>query len=562
MQDGKAATLLVDGDGTILLAARDAAHLFGSRPEDLEGLRLEEILDAPRPSDCGAALGAALARICRGAAGSLHLRGALRERGGIIAPLDLHLSLAGAGPARPDGAAPVTVLVALRRAAAQAAAPAHASLTEAEPDAAALVQGGVIVEFSPSLLALLGLASGTLAGWPIGHLVAAEDLLPVIATLRGVEAGEERAASLGFHLARAGGLDPLEVVARARRVTRDGHPAVLLVLQDVSASVRTARRAIEALDRLESALGEAREAVRGAEDTRLARDQLLRLHEEVRLANEGLESRLEDSERLNLNLRSLSEMKSRLMANVSHELQTPLVSIKGFTEMLLGRRLGEITVEQQEGLEVALRNINRLIGMIDSLLALARGEERPAPLAIATVSLPEIVDEVVRLMEPDARRRNIRIQVAIPDGLHVRADRNQMMQVFVNLVSNAIKYNREGGEVAISASARHGESARVSIRDTGNGMTREQMERIFDRFYRTQEATAGAPGTGLGLAIAREILARHGSLLRVESREQKGSTFSFTLAMPRKGESPVEDAKGPREPFGRIEVTGDQRRED
>jgi len=129
-----------------------------------------------------------------------------------------------------------------------------------------------------------------------------------------------------------------------------------------------------------------------------------------------------------------------------------------------------------------------------------------------------------------------------------------MMQVFVNLVSNAIKYNREGGEVAISASARHGESARVSIRDTGSGMTREQMERIFDRFYRTQEAAAGAPGTGLGLAIAREILARHGSLLRVESREQKGSTFSFTLAMPRKGESPVEDR--------RIEVTEDQRRED
>jgi len=555
VQDGKAATLLVDGDGTILMASRDAAHLFGSRPEDLEGLRLEEILDAPRPSDFGAALGAALARICRGAAGSLHLRGALRERGGIIAPLDLHLSLAGVGPARPHGAAPVTVLVALRRAAAQAAAPAHASLTEAEPDPAALVQGGVIVEFSPSLLALLGLASGTLAGWPIGHLVAGEDLLPVIATLRGVEAGEERAASLGFHLARAGGLNPLEVVARARRVTRDGHPAVLLVLQDVSASVRTARRAIEALDRLESALGEAHEAVRGAEDTRLARDQLLRLHEEVRLANEGLESRLEDSERLNLNLRSLSEMKSRLMANVSHELQTPLVSIKGFTEMLLGRRLGEITVEQQEGLEVALRNINRLIGMIDGLLALARGEEKPAlSLAIATVSLPEMVDEVVRLMEPDARRRNIRIQVAIPDGLNVQADRNQMMQVFVNLVSNAIKYNREGGEVAISASARHGESARVSIRDTGSGMTREQMERIFDRFYRTQEAAAGAPGTGLGLAIAREILARHGSLLRVESREQKGSTFSFTLAMPRKGESPVEDR--------RIEVTEDQRRED
>ncbi len=256
---------------------------------------------------------------------------------------------------------------------------------------------------------------------------------------------------------------------------------------------------------------------------------------------------------MTLSLRSLSEMKSRLMANVSHELQTPLVSIKGFTEMLLGRRLGAITGEQQEGLEVALRNINRLIGMIDGLLALARGEEGP-DLAIATVSLPGMVEEVVRLMEPDARRRNIRIHAEIPETLHVRVDRDRMMQVLVNLVSNAIKYNREGGEVVIGAAARHGESARVSIRDTGSGMSREQMERIFDRFYRTQEAAAGAPGTGLGLAIAREILARHGSLLRVESREQKGSTFSFTLALPQKGESPVEDR--------RIEVAGDHRRED
>ncbi len=289
MQDGRAATLLVDGDGTILMASRHAAEFFGSRPEDLEGLRLEEILDAPRPAE----IGAALARLGRGALGVLHLRGGIRERGGSIAPVDLHLSLSGSGPARPHGASPVTVLVALRRAVAVPAAPARAAcLAGAEPDPAALVQGGSIVEVSPSLLRLVGLASGTLAGWPIGNLVAAEDLLPVIATLRAVESGQERAASLGFHLARAGGRDPLEVAARARRVVRDEQPAVLLVMQDVSASVRTARRAIAALDRLESALGAAREVARGAEETRLDRDQLRRLHDEVRLANEGLESRL------------------------------------------------------------------------------------------------------------------------------------------------------------------------------------------------------------------------------------------------------------------------------
>jgi signal transduction histidine kinase len=147
------------------------------------------------------------------------------------------------------------------------------------------------------------------------------------------------------------------------------------------------------------------------------------------------------------------------------------------------------------------------------------------------------------------------MRAEIPEGLRVRVDRDRMMQVLVNLVSNAIKYNRDGGEVVIAAAPRHGESARVSISDTGIGMTREQMERIFDRFYRTQEAAAGAPGSGLGLAIAREILARHGSLLRAESREQKGSTFSVTLAL-------AHDDDAPAAGDGRIEVAGNQRREE
>jgi len=555
VQEGRTATLLVDGEGTVLMASRGAARIFGARPEDLEGLRLSELLAAPHPAE----IAAGLVRLRRGgvAGGSLRIHGAVRERGGSLAPIAMHLSLSAADPGDRAGLSPLTVLVTIHPPAASGPVPAvrpWTGLDDADPDPVALIRRGVILEASEGLLRMAGLPSGSLTGWPIGNLVAAEDLLPVVASLRSVEEGTERAMSFGFRLMRAGGREPIEVDASARRVVRDSRAAVALVLRDVSAQVRTARRALEALDRLESALTEADETVRGAEEVRASRDELKRLHDEVRLANEGLERRLEESRRLGLNLRSLSEMKSRLMANVSHELQTPLVSIKGFTEMLLSRRLGEITGEQQEGLEVALRNINRLIGMIDGLLALARGEEGASrDLALAGVRLSGLVDEAVRLLEPDARRRSIRIRSEVPDDLVVRVDRDKMMQVFVNLLSNAIKYNRDGGDVAIAASVRHGDAARVSISDTGIGMTREQKERIFDRFYRSHEAAAGAPGTGLGLPIAREILARHGALLRVESREGKGSTFSFALALDPEGATP---------PDRRVEVAGDQLLED
>ncbi len=275
-------------------------------------------------------------------------------------------------------------------------------------------------------------------------------------------------------------------------------------------------------------------ARRVVDEALVTREDLRRLHDEVRLANEGLERRLTELGRCHEDLASQADMRARLLANVSHELATPLVSIKGFTEMILGGRLGTISHEQREGLELAMRNINRLIGLIDGLLAAARGEPT-LEIRLEEFDLDPVVEEAAALVRQDAEPRGITILKRLDPSLRCRADRDRILQVMLNLLSNAVKYNRQDGEVMVQA-ARTARGVRVSVRDTGIGMSPEQKEAIFGRFYRTDQARRAAGGTGIGLSIVQEILRHHGAVIRVESTEGKGSTFTFTLPAPAQGE--------------------------
>ncbi|HXI03957.1 MAG TPA: HAMP domain-containing sensor histidine kinase, partial [Candidatus Saccharimonadales bacterium] len=275
---------------------------------------------------------------------------------------------------------------------------------------------------------------------------------------------------------------------------------------------------------------------RTASDAEKAWHSLEERQEQILLANEGLEKRVSEFARFNRELRVIDEMKSNFMANVSHELQTPLVSIKGYTEMILKGRLGPLTDEQERGLKVALRNVDRLIGLIESLLSFARSEKDAEPLRVEVFSLRSAVDEVAELLREKAAKRHVTVKVQFPSGdLTIRADRNRIVQVFINLVSNAIKYNREGGRVEIEATRGSRAMARVEVRDTGQGIPREALEKVFERFYRG--ASESGPGTGLGLSITRDILRLHGCQIRVDSEPGKGSVFSFTLPLETRGRS-------------------------
>jgi signal transduction histidine kinase len=213
------------------------------------------------------------------------------------------------------------------------------------------------------------------------------------------------------------------------------------------------------------------------------------------------------------------------------------VSVRGYTEMILKGRLGAINDEQRKGLSLSLKNIDRLIAMIDNLLAFARMDRDPGTMRLTSFALDGVVDEALLLVRErqEAKRIEVVRDLEAPAPA-IRADRDKILQVFLNLLSNAIKFNREGGTVEIAARKGKPGFVVVEVRDTGMGIAKEDLDRIFDRFYQVPAGGAPAPeGTGIGLAIARNILRLHGCVIRASSEVGHGSTFSFTL--------PLADAK-------------------
>ncbi|MBI4161178.1 MAG: PAS domain-containing sensor histidine kinase [Acidobacteria bacterium] len=225
------------------------------------------------------------------------------------------------------------------------------------------------------------------------------------------------------------------------------------------------------------------------------------------------------------------------LADVSHELQTPLVSVRGYTELMLKGRMGPLTPDQERGLQASLRNIDRLIQRIDELIAFSRpegGEE----LRLEDFPLWEVIDEAIETVQEKTVRRRASITASYgTNRLQVRADRRRILQVFTNLLHNAVKFNREGGAVTVTVRDRDPAFLEVEVRDTGIGIPRHALPRIFDRHYRVgTPESAAREGSGLGLAIAKEILDRHGCPIRVISEPSVGTAFTFPL--PRAAASP------------------------
>jgi len=270
-----------------------------------------------------------------------------------------------------------------------------------------------------------------------------------------------------------------------------------------------------------------------------AKTEVETAYREVAEAQKTLAQRNAQLETLNAELRSLDEMKSNLLANVSHELHTPLVSIKGYTEMVLKRRLGPLTPEQERGLAVALKNIDRLVEMIDNLLSFSRMEKGETQLHLEDVAFWQLVDEAIELVGERARKRSITVTTQYEtDELMIRADRVRVGQVLTNLLTNAIKFNTEGGRITVTARRGPRGFLEIDVTDTGIGIPAEEQQKIFERFYQVDSSPRRSyEGTGIGLAIVRDLLRLHGCAIRVESEPGKGSTFTFTLPLSRARET-------------------------
>jgi signal transduction histidine kinase len=224
------------------------------------------------------------------------------------------------------------------------------------------------------------------------------------------------------------------------------------------------------------------------------------------------------------------QLRRELMANVSHDLRTPLATLQGYIETVLIKDDALDASGRREYLETAIRHCQRLNKLVTELLELARLDASEVQPAHETFSLQELAQDIVQKFRLKAREKNIRIEAELHPHLpFVNADIALIERVLENLIENALRYTPAHGAIALElAPAERG--VRVRVRDSGCGIAPEELPRIFDRFYQLDKSRNGNPGSsGLGLAIAKRILELHGSGIAVDSTVGRGTTFAFEL---------------------------------
>jgi heavy metal sensor kinase len=234
--------------------------------------------------------------------------------------------------------------------------------------------------------------------------------------------------------------------------------------------------------------------------------------------------------------RSFAEVR-RFTADASHELRTPLTAIRAEAEVALSRPLAAADCQHLVG--SILEECARLTRLTEQLLTLAREDAGVAPSAREPVDLAALVRGVADTMRPAAESRGVTLQAEADGPAVVRGDGLRLRQVFYNVLDNAIKFTPEGGTVTVRFGAK-GPEAVVTVTDTGAGISPEHLPRVFDRFYRVDQARSRAHGgTGLGLSIARSIVAAHGGSIELDSTPGQGTTCTVTLPAGRPSEEAV-----------------------
>ena len=229
-------------------------------------------------------------------------------------------------------------------------------------------------------------------------------------------------------------------------------------------------------------------------------------------------------------LRELEQLRKEFVANVSHELKTPITSIKGFVETLLDGAMND-PEDSKRFLVIIIKHAERLNQIIEDLLSLSRIEQEAqmTDISLNEENLQRVLSSAITFTEIKAREKDIKVKLNCPDDLVARINAPLLEQAIINLLDNAIKYSNQEGEVELAAS-RNGDETIISVRDRGCGIEEEHLPRLFERFYRVDKARSRRlGGTGLGLAIVKHISHYHGGKVGVKSSPGKGSIFSIHL---------------------------------
>jgi GAF domain-containing protein len=253
-------------------------------------------------------------------------------------------------------------------------------------------------------------------------------------------------------------------------------------------------------------------------------------HAAVAIANARLFQTIEEKSR---ELEIASRHKSEFLANMSHELRTPLNAIIGFSEALTERMFGDLNEKQDEYLRDIYESGQHLLSLINDILDLAKIEAGRMELELTEFDLPQAISNALTLVRERAGRRGIALHQAVDQRLgRILGDERKVKQVLLNLLSNALKFTPEGGQVDVRASVIDG-MAEMSVTDTGVGIAPEDQEAVFEEFRQVGRSEGKAEGTGLGLTLCRKFIELHGGRIWVKSQVGVGSTFTFTIPVRR-----------------------------
>lgn len=245
---------------------------------------------------------------------------------------------------------------------------------------------------------------------------------------------------------------------------------------------------------------------------------------------ESLERKIRAQERQIEALEKTNILKSDFVAHVSHELRTPLTSIKAYMETLNTHIDDENFTQRKEFLGIVSKETDRLIRIVGDILDVSKIEFGQRPLQRTQFELRPLVDDVASMLAPALAEKEIELRTSIPDTLpRLDADEDLMKQVFINLVTNAIKYSPQGTVVTVGA-AEEAVDIVIMVEDQGIGIPEDEVDHVFDKYFRVRsESMSKLEGVGLGLAIVKNIVEQHGGTIRVESEEGVGSRFIFSI---------------------------------
>jgi signal transduction histidine kinase len=263
-------------------------------------------------------------------------------------------------------------------------------------------------------------------------------------------------------------------------------------------------------------------------------EQILKLRNILQDANQQLERRVEERtaelQKALLKLSELNQLKSNIIANVSHEFRTPLTHCKGYLDLMGDHTLGPLTAQQEDAIRIMQKSADKLQQLIEEMIRFSTMSRGEFTLRLAPMDVHSVCKVQVQRCLPTAQSRGMTLDLLIHPNLpYVKADEEKISWVLLQLIDNALKFTNEKGRVVVSAE-REGSFVKVAVTDNGIGIPSDRIIELFEPFHQLDEASNRRyGGTGLGLALVGQIIEAHGSIIRVYSKVNQGSRFEFLL---------------------------------